>query len=212
MNVFRNKRGERVGRACARGCVSASWLAALGAASIFLLAANSAGAADDRFDRTKFDGLGGFQPVTNDAYRKECGGCHFAYLPGLLPARSWDRMLDNVANHFGENLGLSADLSRSLREYLTLNAADRVPEKGPAVLLERLDPDRTPARVTQVPLIARRHLVVRDVLRTNTHASVQVRGLTNCDTCHEKAAQGSFALEHTVIPGVTKVVRPGGQF
>jgi hypothetical protein len=41
---------------------------------------------------------------------------------------------------------------------------------------------------------------------------VQVRGLANCDSCHEKAAQGSFALHDTVIPGVTKVVRPGGQF
>jgi hypothetical protein len=69
-------------------------LLAVAAASIFFLA-GTARAADDRFDRTQYGGLGGFQPVTSDRYRKECGACHFVYLPGLLPARSWNRLWIN---------------------------------------------------------------------------------------------------------------------
>jgi hypothetical protein len=39
-----------------------------------------------------------------------------------------------------------------------------------------------------------------------------VKTLTNCDACHEKAATGSFAYDQIVVPGVSKIVRPGGMF
>lgn len=210
-NWIHGKRGHRVGRVRVGASVSTSLLAAA-AASIFLLVTGPAGAADDRFDRDHYEGLGGFKPVTNDAYRKECGSCHFAYLPGFLPSRSWDRVMDGLGNHFGESVQLLPEQSKSLRAYLVANAADKVPEKGPALLLERLDPGKTPLRITQVPLIHRQHLVVRSVLKTNTHAQELVKGITNCDSCHERAAEGQFALPYTVVPGVTKVIRPGGVF
>lgn len=208
---IRGRRDLDNGPARVRASVSTTLLAAA-AASIFFLAATAAQAADDRFDRSKFDGMGGFQPISNDAYKKECGACHFAYLPGFLPARSWERVMSGLNNHFGENLQLSEAQSAALRQYLAANAADKVPDKGPSVLLERLDADTTPARITQMPVIRRQHLVVRSVLQTNTHATKAVGGITNCDSCHEKAAEGQFALQYTIVPGVTKVVRPGGQF
>jgi hypothetical protein len=42
-------------------------------------------------------------PVTHAATLKECGECHMAYQPGLLPAASWNRIMDGLADHFGEN-------------------------------------------------------------------------------------------------------------
>lgn len=191
--------------------VSTSWLAA-SAASFFLLvsAASPVSAADDRFDRTRHDGRGGFAPVTDDAYRKECGACHFAYLPGLLPARSWDRVMSRLDSHFGENVELGSDLADRLRDYLRTNAADRVPEMGPAVLLERLDAAKTPERITQVPLMFRNHIVVREVFKVNS--KVQTRTITNCDACHQKAGEGSFALRDLLVPGLSEVVRPGAMF
>jgi Dihaem cytochrome c len=189
--------------------VSTSWLAA-SAASIFLLVQSAAHAADDRFDPAKYEGLGGFKPVTNESYRKECGACHFVYLPGLLPARSWERVLDTLDNHFGENIQLSDSQRVALREYLTANATDKAQEKGAGVLLRSLDPDKTPVRITQVPHVRKMHIIVRDVMRTN--ATMAVRSITNCNECHQKADEGSFALHDTVVPGVSKVIKPGGLF
>ncbi len=190
--------------------LSTTWLAAL-AASIFLfVVVRPATAADDRFDRTKFDGRGGFAPVSDDVYRKECGSCHFAYLPGLLPARSWDRVMEGVGTHFGETLDLGGDVAGRLRAYLMSNAADRVPDLGPAVLLERLEPDKTPLRITQVPIMHRNHIVIREVFKVN--GQVRTRTITNCDACHRNAAEGSFALRDLVVPGLSKMVRPGGAF
>ncbi|MDH5218993.1 MAG: diheme cytochrome c, partial [Gammaproteobacteria bacterium] len=44
--------------------------------------------------------------VTDSLYKEECSACHMAYQPGLLPARSWEKMMDNLADHFGENAEL----------------------------------------------------------------------------------------------------------
>jgi hypothetical protein len=207
--LSRKERGQGLGRVRVEAGVSTSWLAAA-AASFFLLAHTAAHAADDRFDRTKYDGRGGFAPISNDSYRKECGACHFAYLPGLLPARSWQRVMDSLANHFGETIDLADTQTAELRQYLISNAADKVPDKGPSVLLDRLDADKTPDRITRVPHIQRWHAIVREVMKNN--ALSRAHAITNCDTCHQKAGEGSFALRDLVVPGVTKVIRPGSQF
>ena len=47
-------------------------------------------AIEDLFERKPGDPLSGFQAVQDRTYQKECTGCHFVYLPGLLPARSWN--------------------------------------------------------------------------------------------------------------------------
>jgi hypothetical protein len=45
-------------------------------------------------------------PVKNALYLEECGACHFAYQPGLLPSRSWKKMLSQqeAKNHFEEDI------------------------------------------------------------------------------------------------------------
>ena len=35
----------------------------------------------------------GVAPVENPQYLEECGSCHFPYQPGLLPARSWTKVM-----------------------------------------------------------------------------------------------------------------------
>ncbi len=55
---------------------------------------------DDDDDHGKQGKLGGwmesradFAPVTNAAYSEECGACHMAYPPGLLPSRAWTAIM-----------------------------------------------------------------------------------------------------------------------
>ncbi|MBW2142417.1 MAG: cytochrome C, partial [Deltaproteobacteria bacterium] len=37
---------------------------------------------------------GALKPVDNPTFQDECGSCHFAYQPALLPSGSWDRILN----------------------------------------------------------------------------------------------------------------------
>ena len=42
----------------------------------------------------------------NATYRDECGSCHVAYPPGLLPAVSWQRLMSDLPRHYGTDASL----------------------------------------------------------------------------------------------------------
>ena len=50
----------------------------------------------------------GIAADTNPAYEEECGSCHMAYPPGLLPGVSWQRLMAELDNHFGDNAEIDA--------------------------------------------------------------------------------------------------------
>jgi cytochrome c553 len=173
-----------------------------------MLGAGAAHAIDDRFNPSKYE-KGGFAPVDDALYAKECGTCHFTYLPGMLPARSWHALIGRSGDHFGEALALAPETARHIEQYLVSNAADASSFRGSEVILYRLEDKDVPMRITRLPVIRQRHQVVRKLLAP---PNTSVKNLTNCDSCHERAAAGSFAYGEIVIPGVTKVIKPGGLF
>ena len=42
-------------------------------------------------------------PVTHEPTLQECGECHMAFQPALLPAESWRRIMTGLSDHFGED-------------------------------------------------------------------------------------------------------------
>ena len=44
---------------------------------------------------------GSFPKVDNDTVLIECSDCHLAYQPQMLPQRSWLKLMDGLADHFG---------------------------------------------------------------------------------------------------------------
>jgi hypothetical protein len=170
------------------------------------LAALPAAAIDDHFDPAKYE-KGGFAPVNDEVYAKECGSCHFTYLPGMLPERSWRALMARSNQHFGESL--SPETARHIENYLASNASDRSEYDGARLMIQELPSDAAPTRITALPLMRHRHVVVNKLMQSPL---VKVHTLTNCDACHETAATGSFAYRDILVPGVSKVVRPGGMF
>ena len=57
-------------------------------------------------------------------YREECGACHMAYPPVLLPAASWDRIMSGLDDHFGDNAELDARTREQLLGYLSTTARE----------------------------------------------------------------------------------------
>ena len=124
------------------------------------------------------------------AYARECGSCHFAYQPWLLPERSWRRIMNDLRDHFGESAEVTAPAQAQILNYL-VNApmpASRAFRYSEAVLsVPQAD---TPIRVTLVPYIAGIHGGVLDPLRQGRPA---VRSLAECGACHPSAERGDFA-------------------
>lgn len=148
-----------------------------------------------------FESKSGVAPVSNDNWAEECGACHFAYPPGLLPAASWDKILNAKAlsDHFGENAELDEDVRQELLGYALENSAEQTLYKRSRKILASLHDDKAPMRITQVPYIKlKHHEVVEEYIGPGKAVSSQ----SYCNKCHEKAEQGIFDEDTVYIPGV----------
>ena len=132
---------------------------------------------------------------THKLYTEECGSCHLAYPAGLLGTNSWQAIMSNLDDHFGENAEL-ADLELSqIQDYLSLHAADNssyqnsryVDKTGSLVL-----------RITEQPFFIRKHDEVPDRLVSGNE---QVGSFSQCDRCHRNAVKGNFDEDEISIPG-----------
>jgi hypothetical protein len=139
-------------------------------------------------------------PMTDPVYNEECGACHLAYQAGLLPERSWRKLLDAKAleDHFGENAELDEETRKHILDVLVANSADKSWYKRSRKIMSSLDKDQTPLRITQVPYIKEKHEeVMEEVVKT----SKKVKSLSFCDKCHQQAEQGRYDDDTVVIPG-----------
>lgn len=137
-------------------------------------------------------------PVENQQYQKECGSCHFAFQPGLLPARSWTKLMASLENHFEENAELSQEDARVLTNYLQKNAADTSRYKRSKKIMKSLRPDDVPLRISEIPYFVKKH---RELKRKMVQDNPKVGSLSKCEACHTKADKGSFRESEIRIPG-----------
>ena len=127
----------------------------VGAVLLFLVT-GAVEAAHGYYDPSSYEN-GGFAPAADAKYQSECGSCHFAYLPGLLPARSWEALLNKRDEHFGETLSVDPETLRHIRDYLTANAGDRSDFTGPKQFFHRMTDDSTPVRITSLRMFKHYH-------------------------------------------------------
>lgn len=136
--------------------------------------------------------------VDNAQYVKECGGCHFAYQPGLLPERSWRKVMNQLKDHFGDNAELPAATHEQMLAYLVANSAEHGNYRRSEKILRSIASGDTPDRITDTPYIRHQHdeLPVKLVKGND-----KVGSLSNCAACHTRADQGSFREGEIRIPG-----------
>jgi hypothetical protein len=127
-------------------------------------------------------------PIEHAATLKECGACHLAFPPQMLPARSWKKLMGDLANHFGENAGLPEATRAEIAAYLGANAGDAALSKNGRYFLRGIDPADTPLRITQTPFWQ----AVHDEVPNAYFTGAQVKTPANCVACHRTAAKGIF--------------------
>lgn len=134
-------------------------------------------------------------PVNNPTYKEQCGACHFAYQPGLMPSGSWEKIIAGLDDHFGDFVDLDRDSRKIIADYLRANAADRSFSKRSAKIMESLG-GQSPLRITDVPYIRRKHHEIDPaVFRRKSIGS-----LSNCSACHTSAEQGIYEDDDVRIP------------
>ncbi len=140
----------------------------------------------------------GVAPVTNKMYLEECGSCHFPYQPGLLPARSWTKLMSGLESHFDENAELDATDAKSLTAYMVKNAADNADFKRSRKIMRSLRSSDTPLRASETPYLRGKH---DELSKKMVVGNPEVASISNCQACHTQADTGSFSESAIKIPG-----------
>ncbi len=130
-------------------------------------------------------------------YKEECGSCHMAYPPQLLPPASWEKMMNGLEDHFGENAELDSATRQQIALFLEKMSTPRRGEYRR--LLRNLDPNRVPLRITEMTYFKRKHHEIPERL---VRGNDKVRSFSQCDACHQDAARGNFDEDRVAIPGV----------
>jgi len=162
-------------------------------ASSLLLAGDS-----DRngFENSRFFAASESSTPRAQLYKKECGSCHMAYQPELLPRRSWDQAMKELDNHFGTDATLAPEDAKEIAAYLGENAADvRGAEKHMARIAASVSPAE-PTRISASSYFVREHRKMPERFVTQE----AVKSFSNCNACHTKAEAGSYRERDIMIP------------
>ncbi len=124
----------------------------------------------------------------NALWREECGACHLAFHPSLLPARSWRTMMEEQASHFGEDLFLEPDTVAEIKTFLVKNAAEQELTEAAWKINQSIPKSKTLLRITEAPYWLKKHRDISDAIWQNP----KVNGKVNCAACHLDAEMGTF--------------------
>jgi hypothetical protein len=143
------------------------------------------------------DGDAAFPMPAGKLYVAECGGCHTAYAPGLLPARSWKKMLTELDHHFGEDASLDEAQRTEIEKLLIASAADSL---GGTTLMRRIAGGiaaaDAPQRISGTPFFKYMH----DEVPAGFWKRAKIGSPANCVACHVRANEGRYFEREVSIP------------
>ncbi|MCH8173802.1 MAG: hypothetical protein IIC59_01325 [Proteobacteria bacterium] len=137
-------------------------------------------------------GLEAEQAYQPDAlYVEECGACHYAYPPGLLPAASWAGIMRGLEDHFEDNAETDDETAAYVSKYLAENALQMGRPSKWSMLLRNM-PTEPPLRITDLPGFIQAHESELELLEG---VDLSVGFFSPCEDCHRQADQGLFDKE-----------------
>lgn len=134
--------------------------------------------------------------VTNAKWKTECGSCHMVYHPGLLPERSWNKVMAGLDKHFGENASLDAATHDEIAKFLAANSADKQSNRRSSRINQSIPANATPIRISETRYFTSKH----DEVSANTFKRKSIGSASNCIACHKGAEKGDFSESQVKIP------------
>ncbi|MDH5445097.1 MAG: diheme cytochrome c [Gammaproteobacteria bacterium] len=159
---------------------------------------NTACSDDDWEDRIRYST--GVKLLENPVYKKECGDCHMAYHPGLLPAASWQKLMAGLEDHFDDNAELDKELAQQITQFLLDNSADKSDYRR-SRHFRNMAREKVVIRITELPYFIHEH---DEIPARLVSGNKEVNSFSHCNACHKKAEQASFREHDIFIPGYGK--------
>ncbi len=135
-------------------------------------------------------------PVTNAKWKAECSSCHMLYHPGLLPERSWNKMMGGLDKHFGENASLEPATRDEITRFLATNSADKSDNRRSDRINQSIPANAAPLRISETRYFTSKH----DEISPVTFKRKSIGSAANCIACHKGAEKGNFSESQVKIP------------
>lgn len=130
-------------------------------------------------------------------YVAECGSCHTAFAPGFLPARSWRKMMEELGDHFGEDVTLPDPERLAILKDLELLAADgRQASQRMRRIAAYVPANAAPQRISETGFFKFMH----DEVPNSIWRRQKVGSKANCGACHPRADEGRYGEREVRIP------------
>jgi len=123
--------------------------------------------------------------ATDPAWKAECGSCHVAYPPQLLPAASWRKLMAGLNDHFGTDASLDAKTAESIARFLETNSSTKRKYANDSAL-----------RITESRWFRKEH----DEVPARVWKNPAVKSAANCAACHTRAEQGDYSERTLRVP------------
>ncbi|OGU16839.1 MAG: hypothetical protein A2076_00310 [Geobacteraceae bacterium GWC2_53_11] len=134
--------------------------------------------------------------IIPSVYKKECGACHMAFAPNMLPEKSWKMMMADLQDHFGDDATIDDASKLEIEEFLVKNAAEHSLEEASVKFIRSIDPAHPPLRITDIPYWKEKHKLIDE----STYRHGTIKSKINCVACHKWSEYGSFEDSDIRIP------------
>lgn len=124
--------------------------------------------------------------ASNANWQAECGSCHVAFPPRMLPAASWREMMAGLDRHFGTDASIEPAVAQEIGAFLEKHASKRKQEPTAKPLL----------RISEMRWFVREHDEVPDRVWKNP----LVKSPANCAVCHTQAESGDYRERNIRMP------------
>ncbi len=128
----------------------------------------------------------------NAKFLLECGTCHIAYPPGMLPTDSWRKIMAGLETHFGLDASLTAEENEEITAFLVDNSSEYWGAEP--VPLGNTDS----MRITKTDWFQRKHNSY--VVSPDIWENPAVKHPANCAACHRQAKCGDFGEQNRRVP------------
>jgi len=116
-------------------------------------------------------------------YRQECGACHAAFAPRLLPPSSWNALMADLPRHFGTDASVDPAIRKRLAAWLDSQGAAR-----------RARPESD--RITRSEWFRHEH----SGFAADAWSRPSIKSPSNCGACHRGADSGVFDEHDVRVP------------
>jgi cytochrome b len=138
---------------------------------------------DNIFTSSKFKPID--YMVQNELFVGECGACHTLYPPHMLPKHSWQIIMDNLDEHFGDDASLLENERKAILSFLIQHNADTSTQEMSYKISKSIGSEGIIA-MTQTNFWKNQHQAIPK--RVFEHS--EVRSKANCKACHNDIEKG----------------------